>query len=147
MKIAVAKEQDPAEPRVAATPDTVKKYKALGAEVAVEPGAGIKSGIPDAEYTAMGATVSHDGADLTVAMDGEIEGIIRRVYREHGYIVDPHTACGFKELNPDRVSVVLSTAHPAKFPDAIKAATGVDSTHPALEALKSRPVVGQSNLR
>ena len=73
--------------------------------------------------------------------DGEIEGIIRRVYREHGYIVDPHTACGFKELNPDRVSVVLSTAHPAKFPDAIKAATGVDSTHPALEALKSRPVV------
>jgi H+-translocating NAD(P) transhydrogenase subunit alpha len=60
MKIAVAKELDPAEPRVAATPDTVKKYKALGAEIAVEPGAGIKSGIPDAEYTAMGATISAD---------------------------------------------------------------------------------------
>ena len=40
MKIAVAKEIDPAEPRVAATPDTVKKFKALGADVAVEPGAG-----------------------------------------------------------------------------------------------------------
>lgn len=60
MKIAVAKEQDPAEPRVAATPDTVKKLKALGAEVAVEPGAGLKSGLPDADFTAAGATVSAD---------------------------------------------------------------------------------------
>ena len=60
MKIAVAKELDPAEPRVAATPDTVKKLKALGADVAVEPGAGIKSGIPDSEFTAVGATVSAD---------------------------------------------------------------------------------------
>ncbi|ACF03153.1 NAD(P)(+) transhydrogenase (AB-specific) [Rhodopseudomonas palustris TIE-1] len=60
MKIAVAKEQDPAEPRVAATPDTVKKLKALGAEVAVEPGAGLKSGLPDADFTAAGATVSTD---------------------------------------------------------------------------------------
>jgi len=60
MKIAVAKEQDPAEPRVAATPDTVKKLKALGAEVAVEPGAGLKSGLPDSEFTAVGATVAAD---------------------------------------------------------------------------------------
>src|SRR3974390_1168999 len=60
MKIAVAKEIDPAEPRVAASPDTVKKFKALGVEVAVEPGAGIKSGLPDSEFTAAGATVSAD---------------------------------------------------------------------------------------
>ncbi|RXG83841.1 NAD(P)(+) transhydrogenase (Re/Si-specific) subunit alpha, partial [Bradyrhizobium vignae] len=60
MKIAVAKEIDPSEPRVAASPDTVKKFKALGAEVAVEPGAGIKSGLPDSEFTAAGATVSAD---------------------------------------------------------------------------------------
>ncbi len=60
MKIAVAKELDPAEPRVAATPDTVKKLKALGAEIAVEPGAGIKSGILDSDFTAVGATVSAD---------------------------------------------------------------------------------------
>ncbi|RED30278.1 NAD(P) transhydrogenase alpha subunit [Rhodopseudomonas thermotolerans] len=60
MKIAVAKEQDPAEPRVAATPDTVKKLKALGAEVAVEPGAGVKSGLPDSDFTAAGATVAAD---------------------------------------------------------------------------------------
>ena len=69
MKIAVAKEIDPAEPRVAASPDTVKKFKALGVEVAVEPGAGIKSGLPDSEFTAAGATVSADAvkdADIVI---------------------------------------------------------------------------------
>jgi NAD(P) transhydrogenase subunit alpha len=60
MKIAVAAESDPGEPRVAATPETVKKMTALGAEVAVEPGAGVKSGILDADYTGAGAAVSAD---------------------------------------------------------------------------------------
>ena len=60
MKIAIPVEIDPAEPRVAATPDTVKKMKALGADIAVEPGAGVKSGILDADYTAAGATVAAD---------------------------------------------------------------------------------------
>jgi len=36
---------------------------------------------------------------------------------------------------------VLSTAHPGKFPEAIRAAIGREETHPALEALKARPVV------
>ena len=58
MRIAVAREADPGEDRVAATPDTVKKLKALGAEVAVEPGAGLKSGIPDSDFAAAGATVA-----------------------------------------------------------------------------------------
>src|SRR5262245_51472827 len=62
MRIAVAREADPAEDRVAATPETVKKLKGLGADVVVEPGAGIKSGIPDAEYAAAGATVARDAA-------------------------------------------------------------------------------------
>jgi H+-translocating NAD(P) transhydrogenase subunit alpha len=69
MRIAVAREADPAEDRVAATPDTVKKMLGLGADVAVEPGAGIKSGIPDADFTAAGATVSPDavkGADVVL---------------------------------------------------------------------------------
>src|SRR6202000_2982483 len=69
MKIAVAKEIDPAEPRVAASPDTVKKFKALGVDVVVEPGAGIKSGLPDSEFTAAGATVSADAlkdADIVI---------------------------------------------------------------------------------
>ena len=60
MRIAVARETDPAEDRVAATPDTVKKLKSLGAAVVVEPGAGVKSGVPDSEFTAAGATVAAD---------------------------------------------------------------------------------------
>jgi len=77
----------------------------------------------------------------TCASDEEITAIIRRVNDQFNYVVDPHTACAFKELDPDRVSVVLSTAHPAKFPDAIHAATGQNSTHPGLEKLKPLPVV------
>jgi proton-translocating NAD(P)+ transhydrogenase subunit alpha len=69
MKVAVAAEVEAGEPRVAATPETIKKIIALGADVAVEPGAGIKSGIPDAEYSAAGATVTADavgGADIVL---------------------------------------------------------------------------------
>jgi H+-translocating NAD(P) transhydrogenase subunit alpha len=69
MKVAVAAEVEAGEPRVAATPETIKKIIALGAEVAVEPGAGIKSGILDADYAAAGATVSADalnGADIVL---------------------------------------------------------------------------------
>lgn len=62
MKIAIAKEIDAAEPRVAATPDTVKKFKSLGIDVAIEPEAGIKSGLLDSDYEAAGATVSVDAA-------------------------------------------------------------------------------------
>jgi proton-translocating NAD(P)+ transhydrogenase subunit alpha len=58
MRIAVAREIDPTENRVAATPETVKKMKGLGADVGVEPDAGTKSGIPDAEFAAAGATVT-----------------------------------------------------------------------------------------
>ena len=60
MRIAVARESDPAEDRVAATPDTVKKLKSLGADVVVEPGAGFKSGILDGDFTAAGATLVAD---------------------------------------------------------------------------------------
>jgi len=69
MKIAIAKEVDAAEPRVAGTPDTIKKFKALGVDVAIEPGAGIKSGLLDADYEAAGAVVSADAvkdADIVI---------------------------------------------------------------------------------
>jgi NAD(P) transhydrogenase subunit alpha len=58
MKIAVPAEADEIEPRVAATPDTVKRMRALGAEVVVETGAGAGAGVPDAEYEAAGAAVA-----------------------------------------------------------------------------------------
>jgi NAD(P) transhydrogenase subunit alpha len=57
MRIAVLSEADPAEPRVAAVPETVKKFKALGADVVVQSGAGLKAGVPDAEYEAAGASI------------------------------------------------------------------------------------------
>jgi len=69
MRIAVARESGADEPRVAATPDTVKKFKALGADVAVARGAGIASGISDADYESAGATIGEDvtkGADLVL---------------------------------------------------------------------------------
>ena len=50
MKVAVVNEWKAGEPRVAATPETVKKIKALGAEVVVETGAGLHSGILDSDY-------------------------------------------------------------------------------------------------
>jgi NAD(P) transhydrogenase subunit alpha len=63
MRIAVARESDTAEPRAAATPETVKKMIALGAEVAIEPGAGMKSGIRDTDYKDAGANVTPDALD------------------------------------------------------------------------------------
>jgi NAD(P) transhydrogenase subunit alpha len=62
MRLAVLKERRPGEARVAATPETVKKFIALGCEVAVEQGAGLGSGFPDAEYAAAGAQVMPDAA-------------------------------------------------------------------------------------
>ncbi len=62
MRIAIPREAEP-EPRVAATPETVKKMKALGADVAIEAGAGIKSGILDSDYEAAGASVHANAAE------------------------------------------------------------------------------------
>ncbi len=82
-----------------------------------------------------------DTFSSSCATDADITGIIRRVYERYQYVVDPHTACAFQELNRDRISIVLSTAHPAKFPAALVDAIGTEPTHPALDALKSRPIV------
>jgi H+-translocating NAD(P) transhydrogenase subunit alpha len=60
MRIGVAREVDPAERRVAATLETVKKLAAFGADVAVEPGAGVRSGLGDRDYTEAGARVIPD---------------------------------------------------------------------------------------
>jgi len=66
MRIAVARESDAGEPRVGATPETVRKFKALGADIAVARGAGIASGIPDADFEAAGATVGDNRLPRTV---------------------------------------------------------------------------------
>ena len=62
MKIAILKEGG-AETRVAAIPETVKKFAALGATVAVEKGAGERASIADSEFEAAGAAIG-DRADV-----------------------------------------------------------------------------------
>jgi NAD(P) transhydrogenase subunit alpha len=58
MRIALAGESNSHEPRVAATPETIKKLVSVGAEVLVEPAAGERSGILDADYEAAGAKMT-----------------------------------------------------------------------------------------
>ncbi len=74
MKIAVPAEHD--EPRVAATPETVKKFAGLGATVSVQSGAGLASRITDADYQAAGATIAPDAA--TAVLDADIVLKVRR---------------------------------------------------------------------
>jgi NAD(P) transhydrogenase subunit alpha len=76
MRIAVLAETEKLEPRVAATPETVKKFIGLGAEVAVQAGAGIGSGISDADYAAAGAKIGANAREAATAAD-----VILRVRR------------------------------------------------------------------
>ncbi|HWG05386.1 MAG TPA: Re/Si-specific NAD(P)(+) transhydrogenase subunit alpha, partial [Beijerinckiaceae bacterium] len=79
MLIAVPAETDPAETRVAATPETVKKLAALGARIKVETGAGRASGVPDADYLAAGAEIVRSAADACADAD-----IVLKVRRPNG---------------------------------------------------------------
>ena len=73
--------------------------------------------------------------DAASVSEKETREEIARVYKASEYILDPHSAvgvaAGFRALTkaPHTPMIVAGTAHPAKFPDAIMAATGV---HPAL---------------
>jgi NAD(P) transhydrogenase subunit alpha len=67
MRVAVLKETRSGETRVAATPETVKKYVGMGLDVAVEAGAGLASGFIDSAYAEAGATIA---ADAAAALEG-----------------------------------------------------------------------------
>jgi proton-translocating NAD(P)+ transhydrogenase subunit alpha len=69
MKIAVLKETQPGEARVALVPESVRKLVALKAAVSVESGAGAQAGSADADYLAAGAEVSSDRATLLSSAD------------------------------------------------------------------------------
>src|SRR5665213_4452326 len=76
MKLAVLKETAKGETRVAATPESVKKLKALGLDVTVQTGAGNAARIADADYVAAGASIAPDartaldGADIVLKVRG-----------------------------------------------------------------------------
>jgi threonine synthase len=78
------------------------------------------------------------------ASNADTLATIKRVYADHGYLCDPHTAVGLSVMTAFRDAQVplicLSTAHPAKFEDVIlEALPQVHATHPTLEALRSLP--------
>lgn len=79
------------------------------------------------------------------ASEGEVAETIQQVLKDCGYLADPHTAtalhaaASLKDLAPDVARVVLSTAHPAKFPEAVEKISGVyPSLPPAFAQLAER---------
>ncbi len=85
---------------------------------------------------------------MATAVDTKLTlATIERVYEKHNYLLDPHTAVGVAAadvLAPgaarERPLVCVATAHPAKFPDAIRTALpGVDARHPRLDELQNLP--------
>ena len=75
LRIAVLAERAEGETRVAISPETAKKFIALGAVVAVEQGAGLKSSVADADYAAVGAQIGDaaavvKGADIVLGVQG-----------------------------------------------------------------------------
>lgn len=84
---------------------------------------------------------------LIVAGKGDTEATrdtIRRIDRDYDYLVDPHTAVGISvamdHLDDDEPMICLATAHPAKFPDAIRTSIGRDAAHhPLIDALEGMP--------
>ena len=111
--------------------------------------------VPDALLTAIQAEFAAGYCN-----DAQAEAVIGRVYREQGYLMDPHTACGWAAAEThrgDAPTVVLSTASPYKFSTAVLTAIGADISGseydrmermqtltgipipPALAALRTKP--------
>jgi threonine synthase len=84
--------------------------------------------LPDGALKAIRQTFEAGRAD-----EAETVAAIRAVYQETGRLIDPHTAVAVavsrKRKNKWGASVILATAHPAKFPEVVAKATG---KHPAL---------------
>ena len=66
--------------------------------------------------------------------DAQTLSVMKRMHHDHGMFVDPHTAVGIASAEhcaePGVPTITLATAHPAKFPDAVKLATGVEPQLP-----------------
>jgi threonine synthase len=105
-----------------------------------------------AEFTATGrlrleapAGGGADGRIVAGTADTEATlATIRETHARHGYVLDPHTAVGVCVGRacraPDEPLICLATAHPAKFSEAVRDATGEDlAHHPLLDRLLSLP--------
>ena len=77
------------------------------------------------DYSAISGHIS--GATYS---DEQIRNIMRECYKENGYILDPHGACGYQalkeQLQPGEVGVFCETAHPAKFKEKVDEILSID---------------------
>ncbi len=110
--------------------ETARAFAAFAAEGATE--------LPSQAFAEVRRTFT--GASATEA---DTSGALARAWSESRTLVDPHTATALaaaRRAAPDGTpTVVLATAHPAKFPDAVRAATGADPGHALADALLSLP--------
>ena len=104
-------------------------YEASGRDAGFVRGA--MGGLAQGGRFALGKTAAPFAADFAAsgASEAEVADAIRITLAASGYLLDPHTACGVVALAragaPSEVpGIVLSTAHPAKFPDAMERITG-----------------------
>jgi NAD(P) transhydrogenase subunit alpha len=99
MKLAIVNERRAGETRVAATPDTVKKFKNLGLDIVVEAGAGAGARISDSDFEAAGANISPDTAkilseaDIVLAVRGPDDSAIAQMKKGAvlAALLAPHT--------------------------------------------------------
>src|SRR5690554_2708903 len=126
MKIAILKERRAGERRVAATPDTVKRFVGLGLEVAVEAGAGLTAAVTDDAYAAAGATVLDDPRSVLSGADIVLK--VQRPLQAGEGEVD--------ELGAMKSGAVLiGSLAPYDAPDSLKAYAGAGVTAFAMELL------------
>ncbi|MEI7712060.1 MAG: NAD(P)(+) transhydrogenase (Re/Si-specific) subunit alpha, partial [Rhodospirillales bacterium] len=115
MRLAVLKERRPAETRVAATPETVKRLIGLGLDVVIETGAGTTAAIPDDEYISAGARIvdgpsaALSGADIVFAVQAPLPSE-RAFIRRGALLVCTAGAFGEPELVPSLAAAGIDAA-------------------------------------
>ena len=119
MKIAILKERRAHEKRCAATPETVKKYIGLGAEVTVEAGAGITAAIPDGAFTAAGAKIAPDAAAALAGAD-----VVLKVQRP---LMAAEGQDELAQLPKGTTLIAILNPHGAKEQIAAYASAGIDA--------------------
>jgi len=82
--------------------------------------------------------------DAVACNDQETAATIREVFSKYGYVLDPHTAVAWhaweKERREEEKGIVVSTAHPIKFPEFVESNTGSKMSYPLnVSSLLSRP--------
>lgn len=125
MKIAVLKERRASERRVAATPETVKKFIGLGATIAVETGAGAGASIPDEAFKTAGAEIAGDARSALADAD-----IILKVARPLGGSEGPDELAGAK-----KGAWLLATLDPHRNRDQVKALADAGLVAAAMELM------------